>query len=216
MEYGMKGTIESQMDLKPFDDMEDLGDGLYSAVISGFRGTDESLSVLESDNEDLVFGHIDPITPIAVCADNEPSLWACVDMILIQYGIDALNDWQNSEGVGSIYDAIKILENCGLDVEWLAGEDADSLMNLLDEGNIVLCKVNDVVLNMPEMADLPLLDANHMVNVIGIDFTNPVSPKAIMNDPYVEGGRRVCSFSSFLLAWKNGNNMMMVIKKGKL
>ena len=122
--------------------------------------------------------------------------------------------WYDSESGTTSSDVGKILESLGLQVERTKGLSLNDLAQELDSGAKLICGVNNAILAKPELAEIPGLNINHAVEVIGIEKT-PSDSWAILNDPGMEGGRGVhIRASTFLKAWKPGNNYTVIARKG--
>lgn len=112
-------------------------------------------------------------------------------------------------------DCGKLLEHMGLEVEKSENLGLNDLVQELTEGNRVICGVNNGMLYEPELSEVPGIRANHVVQVIGIDMTNPNDVKVILNDSGVENGRGVAvSADTFMKAWKTSDNFTLTARKG--
>ena len=124
--------------------------------------------------------------------------------------------WYDPEVGTTSRDVGKLLESLGLDVERCFDLKLDDLAQELDSGSKLICGVNNSILAAPELAELPGLQANHAVEVIGLK-TTPSDTWVILNDPGIEGGRGVhIRASTFLKAWKTGCNYTVIARKGAL
>ena len=95
----------------------------------------------------------------------------------------------------------------GLEVERQNGVTLAELAEMLDNGEKVIVGVNNMVLANPAMANLPGMSANHAVQVIGIDGTDPDNIQIILNDPGVENGQGIRhDLSTFMTAWSTSGN----------
>lgn len=122
--------------------------------------------------------------------------------------------WFDSMNGTSPEDVGNILESLGLDVERREGVKISELAEMLENGEKIICGVNNMVLANPELADLNGISANHAVQVIGIDSTDPNDIRVILNDPGVPDGRGIShSLSTFMTAWSTGNNFTVSVGK---
>lgn len=122
--------------------------------------------------------------------------------------------WYDPEAGTTPGDVGKILESLGLHVERGVGNNLDVIAEELDTGGKVICGVNNMILARPEMAELPGMNANHAVEVIGVE-KNGSDTWVILNDPGVEEGKGIrISEQVFLKAWKTSNNYAMVARRG--
>ncbi len=123
--------------------------------------------------------------------------------------------WYDPEGGTTVRDIGKLLESLGLDVERAFHLSLRDLSQELDAGSKLICGVNNMILARPELAAVPGQLANHAVEVIGIE-ESPSDTWVILNDPGIEGGRGVhIRASTFLKAWKTGNNFAVIARKGE-
>ena len=122
--------------------------------------------------------------------------------------------WYDPESGTTSSDVGKILESLGLQVERTKGLGLNDLAQELDSGAKLICGVSNSILARPELAEIPGQNVNHAVEVIGVEKT-PSDTWVILNDPGMEGGRGVhIRASTFLKAWKPGNNYTVIARKG--
>lgn len=125
------------------------------------------------------------------------------------------NGWYEASKGTPKSDVGKILEAIGLDVERQENLSITDLMQSLAEDEKVICGVNNLILSEPLMAEIPGLNANHAVEFIGIDFTNPRNPQVILNDPGVENGQGIRhDLDVFMDAWATSNHYAVIAGKG--
>ena len=124
---------------------------------------------------------------------------------LIQLAIE--RGWYDPATGTPVADVGNILEELGLEVERQNGVTLAELSEMLDNGEKVIVGVNNMVLVNPAMANLPGMSANHAVQVIGIDATDPNNIQVILNDPGVENGQGIRhDLNTFLTAWNTSGN----------
>ncbi|MBR6164384.1 MAG: hypothetical protein IKQ45_00470 [Clostridia bacterium] len=122
--------------------------------------------------------------------------------------------WYDPESGTTANDVGKILESLGIHVERAKDLNLRDLAQELDSGAKLICGVNSAIMAKPELAEVPGFNINHAVEVIGIKQT-PSDTWVILNDPGLEGGRGVqIRASTFLKAWKPGNNYTVIARKG--
>ena len=115
--------------------------------------------------------------------------------------------WYDPATGTPVADVGNILEGLGLEVERQNGVTLAELAEMLDNGEKVIVGVNNMVLANPSMANLPGMSANHAVQVIGIDGTDPDNIQIILNDPGVENGQGIRhDLSTFMTAWSTSGN----------
>lgn len=123
--------------------------------------------------------------------------------------------YEPSEGTSSS-DVGNLLEAIGLDVERAVNCTVTDLMQSLADGEKVICGVNNLILAEPGLSDMPGLTANHAVEFIGVDFSNPENPQVILNDPGVKNGQGIRhDMETFLKAWDTGSNFAVIAGKGE-
>ena len=131
---------------------------------------------------------------------------------MIEYAKE--RDWYDPAEGTSITDIGKILEDLGLEVERTQGMTIAELVQSLSEGEKVICGVNNMILQEPSLAELPGIKANHAVEVIGVDYSDPAKPQVILNDPGVENGQGIRhDMDVFLEAWETSDNFAVVADK---
>jgi len=109
----------------------------------------------------------------------------------------------------------KVLEAMGLEVERDYDGTLPELMQALAEGEKILCAVDNMILYDPRFADMPGRVANHAVQLVAIDFSDPENPQAILNDTGVENGRGIRhDLDVFMAAWKTSGNFAVYAGKG--
>lgn len=120
--------------------------------------------------------------------------------------------WYDPESGTTMFDVGKVLEELGMTVERQTGATISDLAAALERGKAI-CGVNNMLLSAPELFMLPGLRANHAVQVIGIDTSNPDRVEVILNDPGVENGRGIRhSMDDFMKAWKTSGNFMVTVE----
>ena len=124
--------------------------------------------------------------------------------------------WYDSAEGTSPVNVGRILEKVGLDVERSYDVSFSELAEALENDEKIICGVNNAILAQPEMAQIPGLRANHAVQVIGIDYSNPNNVEVILNDPGVENGQGIRhNLETFMAAWKTGGNFAAFASKGE-
>ena len=129
--------------------------------------------------------------------------------------VAAEHGWYTSGEGTSPSDTGKVLELMGLDVERSNFNSFSELEEVVASDAKAIVGVNNSVLQNPGLAGLPGMNANHAVEVIGIDRTDPDNIEVILNDPGVENGAGIRhSLDTFLKAWRTGSNYMCTVSKG--
>lgn len=122
------------------------------------------------------------------------------------------NGWYDIQGGTPMDDVGNILEYMGLHVEQSMGNTMDDIVQCLQNGGQVIVGVDSSELwngTNDEMFG-PGMDADHAVQVTGIDFSNPDQPMVILNDPgAANGGGAMVPMDSFVDAWEDSSGFMV-------
>lgn len=127
--------------------------------------------------------------------------------------------WYNPEGGTTMDNVGKLLEFYGLHVEQSNGT-TDSLETALSHGDKVIVGIDadEIWSNgsdtlhdqLDSVRGIPDSDANHAVEVIGIDHSDPNNPMVILNDPGHPGGQgSMIPLELFQQAWADSGNFMV-------
>lgn len=115
----------------------------------------------------------------------------------------------------SLEDTGKILEELGVDVKRGRNFSVSDLVESLTQEQKILCAVDGMMLRDPRLAELPGRTANHAVQLVGIDFSDPNKAQVILNDTFDPNGRGVrYDLDLFLAAWKTSGNFAVMAEKG--
>ncbi len=133
------------------------------------------------------------------------------------------NGWY-SPGYGTpMYHTGSVLEAYGIDVERQTGGTMADIEQVLNSNQKVIVGLDaeevwtlgqdtfsDDFLNDVGLNTLPGQDANHAVEVIGIDRTNPDAPMVVLNDPgHPDGRGATVTVDEFVDAWEDSGHFMM-------
>lgn len=133
---------------------------------------------------------------------------------MVEYATE--QGWYNKETGTTMSDVGNLLETLGLEVERESGLMLSDLFGELENGHKIICGVNNMVLENPELAELPGCQANHAVEVIGIDYSNPEQVQVVLNDSGVENGMgRSVSADTFLKSWETSGRYTVTSWKGE-
>lgn len=123
--------------------------------------------------------------------------------------------WYDPVEGASKADTGKVLEEMGFEVHRANDQTLQDLLEALAEGEKVICGIDTQVLRCPELADMPGRKANHVVQLVAIDFSDPENPQAVVNDMGIPNGRGIrYDLDVFLDAWKAGRNFAVTVGKG--
>lgn len=116
------------------------------------------------------------------------------------------------EGLGtSSADVGNLLMAYGIDVTIRPEGDFDDLASALAAGDRLLTAVQNMAMTTEWADGYPAFSANHMVEVLDIDNSDPEDPRVIVNDPGIPNGRAMSmSRENFEDAWRTSGGYMCV------
>lgn len=120
--------------------------------------------------------------------------------------------WYSPEGGTPMDDVGNILEHMGLTVERSQGNTIQDLEECLQNGGEVIVGVDSSEIWEGRDNDFfgPGMDADHAVQVIGLDYSDPGNPMVILNDPgTANGGGAMISLDVFMGAWEDSGCFMV-------
>jgi len=116
------------------------------------------------------------------------------------------------DGGTPMNDIGNILEHMGLTVERSQGNSIEDLEHCLESGGEVIVGVDSSEIWEGRDNDFfcPGMDADHAVQVIGIDYSDPDSPMVILNDSGTTNGRgAMIALDVFVDAWEDSGCLMV-------
>ena len=120
------------------------------------------------------------------------------------------NGWV-AEGGTPTEDIGNILEYYGIETSTDYDADFRDLENALNNGDRAIVGVYNIGLDNDYEGFYPAWSANHAIEVIGIDKSNPEDVKVIVNDPGVEDGcGKEIDYDVFMNAWNTSGGFMVV------
>jgi hypothetical protein len=135
------------------------------------------------------------------------------------------NGWY-SPGAGTpMGDTGNLLEEYGLNVDKHDGSSMAEIENALSHGEKVIVGVNSAEIVNPgtrhiikeflqNVLGIPGNDANHAVEVIGVDQSDPEHPMVVLNDPgHPRGKGAMIPLHDFKEAWGDSNNFIVIASK---
>ena len=122
-------------------------------------------------------------------------------------------------------DVGNILEFYGMDVDKSTGGTVDDIEAALGDGKQVIVALDsgevweqdgsDMETLLEDFTGMPGSDADHAVQVIGIDRSDPDNPMVILNDSGHPGGKgEMVALDVFQGAWEDSGNFMVVASNG--
>ncbi len=122
------------------------------------------------------------------------------------------NGWYDINGGTSLEDVGNILEYYGLDVERGFDKTIDDIEHCLERGGQVIVGVDSDEIWFGKDNDFffPGNDADHAIQVIGIDRSDTDNPMVILNDSGVSNGAGAkVPLDLFLCAWEDSGNFLV-------
>ncbi len=122
------------------------------------------------------------------------------------------NGWYDLEGGTTMEDVGNILAHMGLHVEQNMGSTMSDIEQCLASGGQVIVGVDSGELWSGENEEMfgPGMDADHAIQVTGIDYSNPAEPMVIINDPGASnGGGAMVPMDAFVDAWEYSGCFMV-------
>ena len=122
------------------------------------------------------------------------------------------NGWYTPEGGTLAYDTGNILEAMGMRVERSEFNTISDIEECLQNGGEVIVGVDSSELWEGPDHEMfgPGMQADHAVQVIGIDYSNPSQPRVILNDSGVaDGCGAMVPMDVFIDAWQDSNCFMV-------
>ncbi len=146
---------------------------------------------------------------------------ACQEFILEEYsGLEireddlaalALENGWYVEGGTPYEDTGNLLEYYGIETYRTFDANFADLENALNNGDRAIIGVYNVGFDNDYEGVYPQWSANHAIEVVGIDKSNPEDIKVIVNDPGVEDGcGKEIDLDVFMKSWSTSGNFMMV------
>lgn len=206
--------------------LDELGEGVF---LEHIKGHSESIKGLDEGREgsETIIGDPEKDMETWHMQDGEMSCAVCCQEFIAEQvtgqefteqefcELAESHGWFDPESGTTPEDVGRILEYMGFDVTRQEGVTVQDLIIMLENGEKVIVGVNNMVLEEPELANIPGMSANHAVQVIGMDVTDPNNIQVILNDPGVPNGQGIRhSLEEFEAAWNTGNNFTVSATKG--
>lgn len=191
-------------------------DGSAPGYMDFFEPDDASAdSVIGNPEEDLDNWHLQETNSSCAVASQEFILEELTGMDFEEgtlRNIAEQNGWYDPNGGTSMEDVGNILEHMGLQVERSYNNDLDDLEECLANGGKIVVGVDSSEIWYREDDDPfgPGDGADHAIEVIGIDRSNPSQPMVIVNDSGVANGcGAMIPFDIFRDAWEDSGYFMV-------
>ena len=120
------------------------------------------------------------------------------------------NGWYDPYDGTASTDVGNLLEYFGIDTQTNYEGAITDIKNTLDQGGRVIVAVDSMALWVEGFGNYPLYGADHAVEVIGIDDSDPLNVKVILNDSGVEDGcGKEVPYLEFMEAWAPSGGFMV-------
>ncbi len=133
--------------------------------------------------------------------------------------IAASEGWYTPGGGTPLPEMGRLLEHFNLEVDYQEDCTLEDLSQKIEEGQKVIVALDSDEIWNPGAVDddllytrwgLPGQDANHAVQVIGVDGSDPEHPAVVLNDPgMAEGQGLKIPADTFMDAWEDSNHYMV-------
>ena len=120
------------------------------------------------------------------------------------------NGWYDPESGTSPHDSDNLLQHFGIDTQINEKGTIMDIKATLDQGGRVIVGVDSTVLWIDGFGNVPLFGADHAIEVIGLDETDPNNVKVIVNDSGTQDGcGKSVPLNEFLEAWGFSGGFMI-------
>ncbi len=120
------------------------------------------------------------------------------------------NGWFDPESGTSLENVDNLLELYGIDTQMNESGTIEDIAETLDQGGRVIVGVDGMVLWTDGAYNYPWSGADHAIEVIGIDDSDPSDIKVIINDSGIEDGcGKAVPLSEFQEAWDLSGGFMV-------
>ena len=213
-----------------------ISDELLSAFLDGNTSAEDTLRVLKAaeQDEDLreiirISGEVDeemaimkpetkhiPMTAMAAYKkENYLCDIECEEFVLHQFGIETThktlldeayrNCWLKDQGM-PLYNIGRLLEKNSLSVSRRYDSTIDDIVRLLDNSNQLIAVIDNSML-LHDVVD----DTTQPNHAVAISSVSSSSNEITLFNPYTEEELTTYSLSSFLNAWAQSNNYLVVV-----
>lgn len=197
--------------------VQDFVEDIVEAVVDFFDGPDESpesdqVELRENIDAAAMEWHVQELDDSCAIVSqqfiiNEFTGQNISEADLVE--ISAMRGWYNGNGT-SFEDIGNLLQLFNIDISIDRAADFNDLMETVQNGNRAIVCVQNIALSTEWLDGYPVSSANHAVEVIGIDRSDPSDIKVIVNDPGVLDGRaKAISMANFIDAWQTSGGYML-------
>lgn len=120
------------------------------------------------------------------------------------------NDWFDPEQGTSPEDTDNLLELFGIDSHINYEGTFEDIRKTLDNGGRVIAAVDSMVIWVKGVGNYPVYGADHAIEVVGIDDSDPADPQVIINDSGVtDGCGKAVPLNEFMESWIPSGGFMI-------
>lgn len=124
--------------------------------------------------------------------------------------IAEVKGWFDPEVGTSVQDTGNLLELFGIDTHVNYEGSIQDIKETLDQGGRVITGVDSMVLWVDGFGNYPLYGADHAIEIIGIDDSDPLDVRVIINDSGTENGcGQSVPYLEFMEAWMPSGGFMV-------
>lgn len=125
------------------------------------------------------------------------------------------NGWYDPESGTSPQDCDNLLQHFGIDTQYNEQGTIMDIKATLEQGGRVIVAVDSSVLWTEGFGNYPLTGADHAIEVIGLDESDPDNVKVIINDSGIyDGCGKAVPLDEFVEAWSGSGFMMISALRG--
>lgn len=210
--------------------LQTLVQRIVSPVIDVFEGSENGCEteriapsdVQEQAEEGIEAHDIEEATEQWHVQDGDYSCAVCTQQFIINEFTDLdvseeqlctiaeENGWFEPEAGTAPEDIGNLLELYGIDTQTNYEGSIEEIKSTLDQGGRVIVAVDSMVLWVDGFGNYPVYGMDHAIEVIGIDDSDPLDVRVIINDSGIEGGcGRSVPYLEFMEAWAPSGGFMV-------
>ena len=217
------------------NDKNQISDELLAAFLDGNTNAEDTMRVLNAAEQDMelqeiirIASEVDEdmaitikptIIPMTAMAAKKKETYLCdiecEEFVLHQFGIEVThkslldtaykNCWLKDKGM-PLYNIGRLLEKNNLPVSRRYNSTIEEVVRLLSAGNQLIAVVDDTIL-----CNTLSCDGQHPNHAVAISSISVETDEIILFNPNTDEELTKYSISSFMEAWKQSNNYLVVI-----
>ena len=224
--------IGQQADLNEGDAswLETLVQRMVSPIVDVFEGSENGCEteriapsdVQEQAEEGIEAHDIEEAAEQWHVQDGDYSCAVCTQQFIINEFMDLdvseeqlctiaeENGWFEPEAGTAPADIGNLLELYGIDTQTNYEGSIEEIKSTLDQGGRVIVAVDSMVLWVDGFGNYPVYGMDHAIEVIGIDDSDPLDVRVIINDSGIEGGcGQSVPYRELMEAWAPSGGFMV-------